>query len=133
MYIKNLFYKNFEKEVILKHKRVRCKSCNKSYMLTSILQVKKYLKETRKELEQKVFKIMFENSLLEYMDLTKREAEILKKENINSQEYVVLSRLKKQVNQFDKKMIKVVLLNLQNCKIKELSYKEIEKKNYFIK
>ena len=72
LYIKNLFYKNFEKEVILKHNRVRCKSCNKSYMLTSILQVKKYLKETRKELEQKVFKIMFENNLLDYMELTER-------------------------------------------------------------
>ena len=72
---------------------------------------------------------MFEKGILKYSELKDIEIAMLQKENINCRSYRVLERIKKSMNQFNtNKMIKAILINLEDFQTLEIKYKEKIKK-----
>lgn len=130
---KKLFYKGFNENVEFKYKRRICKCCGKTFLKHYYIEIKKDLIKRKKEIQKLVLKEMFEQDILKYYELEEKEIEILQNENINHKKYRVLERTKESINQFDKKMIKVILINLESFETEELKYKEVVKKDYIIK
>ena len=130
---KKLFYDGFNETIKFKYRRRRCKCCKKTFLTYYYSDIKDDLIKRKKEIQKLTFKKMFEQGILKYDELEEREIEILRNENIDYKKYRALERVKKSTNQFNNNMIKVMLINLEDFEIKELRYKEIIKKNYYIK
>ena len=102
-----IFKIKIEEKVYVEHTRFVCRDCGKGFFEHSAEEIRKYFLG-RKEIVEEREKICYESK-------------------------VVITREEKKMNQFDKKMTKTIIFDINDYKIMEIKYKnEKTKKDYVI-
>ena len=128
-----IFKIKIEEKVYVEHTRFVCRDCGKGFSEDSSAEIRRYFLERRRTVEEKILGVLYENKKLKHEHLNDREMEILGREKICYESKVVITREEKKMNQFDKKMTKTIIFDINDYKIMEIKYKnEKTKKDYVI-